>query len=419
LAESAELTNCHVEQLDFVALARRGGARDMDVVAAHGVLSWVARETQEAMMAIARGRLADGGMAMFSYDCLPGAADLLPLRQLMLAMRRASPGDPRASLTLAFAMLMRLRQGDAAALRDNPALRAQIDALASMDVAYLAHQFFCEDARPLAFAEAADLAARAGLAYGASTALSENFIPLGPAGDFLPALEAQHESSLRETLRDLMCDRRFRRDLYCRPAPLDEAATRAPDFMLAVPPNRIIVDFAALTHHGAAKLFPALLDRLGTASASFDQLAALEACRGAAPETLREALALLIEAGQIVALTRPPAEDGAPARRFNREVVERARRGCVHGHLASPVARGGLPVDEFGLLALAAFFDGEAQDSLQAARRGLEIVTRLDRRPAENGAPIEDDARAEAFLADRLAPYIEDWFDVWRRLGAI
>jgi hypothetical protein len=83
------------------------------------------------------------------------------------------------------------------------------------------------------------------------------------------------------------------------------------------------------------------------------------------------------------------------------------------------VTRSGFRVDDFGLMALAALADGEADDAGRAARFGLAMVTRLGRRPTENGAPIGDDAKAEAILADRLAPYIEDWFAVWRRLGAI
>jgi hypothetical protein len=76
-------------------------------------------------------------------------------------------------------------------------------------------------------------------------------------------------------------------------------------------------------------------------------------------------------------------------------------------------------VDDFALLALSAFFDGAAGDTEQAARRGLEIVDALGCRPAENGIVLTDDARAIAFLAARLAPYVEDWIPVWLNLGVI
>ena len=74
--------------------------------------------------------------------------------------------------------------------------------------------------------------------------------------------------------------------------------------------------------------------------------------------------------------TRVGAGDGAahlgsagdvnPAKRFNRLVVENARRGRLYSNLASPVARTGIPVNEFGLLALAAVFDEKTANAADA-----------------------------------------------------
>ncbi|MGO8738999.1 methyltransferase regulatory domain-containing protein [Rhodoblastus sp.] len=418
LAAAAGLTNIALDERDFRVLAAQDGARDLDVIAAHGVLSWVGPEIQEAILAIAEKRLAAGGLAMLSYNCLPGAAALLPLRQLMLAARRAMPEDSRAALALALALLSGLRQGEAEIFRDNPVLCAEADALPAMDPTIAAHEYLSEAARPLAFSQAADLAARAGLAFVASAAVSQNFSGLGPAGENLAFLPAEIRPVLRETLRDLMTGKKFRRDIFRRPAPA-RTDGEAPDFLLAVPARWRVADFPAAENSLARPLLAPILDRLAGGRATYAELAELPECRGKGAEIQREALALLVEAGQVIALMRPPAEDFEPARRFNREVVERARKGRLYGHLASPVARGGLPVDDFALLALAAFFDGAAGDVEQAARRGLEIVAGLGRRPAENGIALTDDARALDFLAARLAPYVADWIPVWRNLGVL
>ena len=418
LADAAGLANLRVLQADFRALAAQAGARDLDVVAAHGVLSWIDPGARQAVMDIAGLRLRDGGTAMFSYNCLPGWAPLLPLRQLMDATRRASSAGSLEALAQAMALLRVLRGGGAAIFENNSALCALADALPTLDPAYVAHEYFCGDARPLAFAEVAELAESKGLSYAASATLSENFARLGPAEGAMRALFPRGDVGLYETLRDLMSNKSFRRDIFVRAPSIDLAAAIAPDFILSVPARLVTAEFPGSGGSSRPLLAP-ILTRLAEGGASGRELAELAACRGAGPEILREALANLVEAGQVSPLFWPPAADFEPARRFNRVVVDCARKGLVFGHLASPVTRTGFRIDDFGLMALAALADGDAGDARRAARCGLAMVAGLGRRPAENGAPIEDDAKAEAFLAERLAPYIEDWFAVWRQLGAI
>lgn len=54
-----------------------------DVVVAHGVLSWVPPDVQEALLALAGRVLAPCGVAYLSWDALPGAHGSLALRRLL------------------------------------------------------------------------------------------------------------------------------------------------------------------------------------------------------------------------------------------------------------------------------------------------------------------------------------------------
>ncbi len=419
LADRAGLANLRFEQADFRDLAATAGARDCDLVAAHGVLSWIDADSQRALRDIVSARLKAGGLAMLSYACLPGAAALAPLRQTMRAARRLAPEDAPMALRLGAALLAGLKVGGAAIFAENPALRRAAEAFPTQDPAYLIHDYFAVDARPLSFAETADFCAEAGLAYAASAAVSQNFDPLGPGADLLPDAAA---SFARETLRDLMANRSFRRDIFVR-SPIfvkstAPSALAAPGFLLAVPPSLRIAEIPAGGDGAARALLAPLLDRLAQGPAEWAGLAGLGPCRAAGPAVLREALALLVEAGQIAPLSCAPPADRAPARRFNRLVVERARNGRLHGHLACPATRGGLAVDEFALLALAAHFDG-AGNAEQAAKLGLETVKKLGRRPSAEGAILDGDAEAVAMLRVKLKPYIEHWIPFWRRCGMI
>ena len=59
--------------------------------------------------------------------------------------------------------------------------------------------------------------------------------------------------------------------------------------------------------------------------------------------------------------------DLRPAQRFNRLVVDHARAGRIYDSLASPLTGTGIPVTDFGLLSLAAWFDGKAGEPAMAA----------------------------------------------------
>ena len=418
LATCAGLANLTLAQSNFSGLAALDGARDSDVILAHGVMSWVAPPVRQAVMEIARQRLRDGGSMLASYNSLPGWARLLPLLQLAAAVREAAPGGSAQAIAQTLALLAALQESGAEMFMDNRVLATQVSGMRQRDPAYLAHEYLSEGAAPLAFAQMAELAAGAGLAYSASATTIENFDACCIAPALLALLDATENGALRETLRDMMLDKQFRRDIFARPSP-QRAAPAVPGFVLAVPPHQLDLDIATPRPSAAAPLLAPMLEAIAGGMADFDALASLPACRDAPPAVLREGLALLVRSGQVLPLMRPPAQDRRPAHRFNRFVADFARTGRLHTHLASPVARTGIPVGEFGLLALAALSDGEAGDAERAGRHGLETVKRLGARPAENGVPIEDDAAAAGFLARHLSNVIADWFPVWHRLGVI
>jgi Predicted methyltransferase regulatory domain len=242
----------------------------------------------------------------------------------------------------------------------------------------------------------------------------------------VPLLTQTTDPVLRETLRDFAANKFFRRDIFCRGgAALDAAERRkilAPmRFALAVPRRRMTFKFTGPVSEliGSEDFYGPLADLLAEKIASFDELLALPAFGENAVGPLVECLALLIHSGQVVPVIAPPSADAEPARRFNRAIVERARAGQLYGHLASPVTGTGIAIDDFGLLTLAAVFDGQASTPVAAARHGLSIIKALGRRPLDDGQPIADDDAAVTFLAARMAPVIEEDVPLWRSLGVL
>ena len=67
----------------FGELASRNDLPDFDIIALHGVWTWISHENHKYIVDIIRRKLRVGGIVYLSYNCYPGWADTVPLRHMM------------------------------------------------------------------------------------------------------------------------------------------------------------------------------------------------------------------------------------------------------------------------------------------------------------------------------------------------
>jgi SAM-dependent methyltransferase len=424
LIEGAKLSNITVEETGFEEAAARNGANDVDVIALHGIFSWVSRQAQDAIVDILRQRLQPDGLAYISYNCMPGWAALAPIRQFMVAVKRRNPGSSERQLSLALDLILKLKQGNAAFFAANPMAAQHLEAMLKMDRVYLAHEYLDEHWDLFQFSEVAARLSEAKLAFVASATLTENLDAYAVPKDVQPLVAQASDPIMRETLRDFAGNRRFRRDLFARgTATLTTGEHRRllseMSFALAVPRSRVTFKFRGPLFEltGQGRFFAPVADLLADKIASFDELLALREYGSDKIGMLLDTLVGLVHSGQVFPIIGATA-DPAPAQRFNRMIVDSARSGRWFFHLASPLARTGIPVSDFGLLALAALFDGQGEYRV-AASHALRLLKATGRRPWKDGKTIEDDDKATAFLAENMKPVLEDFVPIWRRLGVL
>jgi Predicted methyltransferase regulatory domain/Methyltransferase domain len=425
LIEGAALANVTVLEIGFEEAAANGGDNDLDVIALHGIFSWVARPVQDAIVAITRQRLQPNGLAYISYNCMPGWAPLAPIRQVMVEVKRRNPGRSERQLALALDLITKLRRGNAAYFAANPAAGQHLDAMLKLDHVYLAHEYLDGHWDLFQFSEVAARMSEAKLSYLASATIPENLDQYAVPENLQPLLAQTDDPMLKETIRDFAANKRFRRDLFARgSATLIGGEHRRIlselSFTLAVPRSRVMFRFAGplMELTGRAELYLPIVNLLAQKDTSFDELSALPSFGEGKIGILLDCLALLVHSGQILPIIGPVAVDAEPARRFNRMIIGHARTGRIYRHLASPVARTGIPVTDFGLLALTAVIDGK--DELPAvARHAMSILHMLGQRPMRDGVLIKDDGEAATFLAEQIKPILEDDIPLWRRLGVL
>ena len=425
-AKRAGLTNLELSCLGFEDAAALSGEQDVDVIAMHGVMTWVARPTQDAIVEIVRRRLASGGLFYVSYNALPGWAALAPIRQFIVDVKHRNPGHSEQQVMLALDMLATLRQAGGRYFAANPAATHHFDRMVAMDRRYLAHEYLDEHWEPLHFSDVAARLAAADLTYVGTATLSESLDACTVPGAVLPLLKGTKDRIFAETLRDYATNKVFRRDIFARGAVALSPAERRSllggfSFVLVVPREQVSFRFVTPTTelNGKEELYRPIADCLAAGAASFEALLALPAFGESGLANLIECLTLLVHSGQVFPIVGPAASDGAAAARFNRMVVDEARAGIIRDSLASPLTRTGIAVNDFALLALAAWLDGKGADAHMAAQHGLDILKRLGRRPRRDQIEIEDDAEAVNFLAEHMNQILGESIPVMRRLGVV
>src|SRR5262249_55664249 len=67
----------------FEELAARSELPEFDIIAIHGIWTWISDHNREIVVDIVRRKLKVGGILYISYNCFPGWAVGIPLRHLM------------------------------------------------------------------------------------------------------------------------------------------------------------------------------------------------------------------------------------------------------------------------------------------------------------------------------------------------
>src|SRR4030081_220121 len=202
LASAAGLSNVDFREASFQQLASDPTAPQFDIMAMHGVFSWISAENRRALVTLIADRLRPGGLLYVSYECMPGWAGVAPLRSIMARRFAPRPGLPSsAALERAISYSDSLLAAEARFHRLFPNVEAQMERLKKTPRAYLAHELLTRDWEAFSFGQVADELAEAKLVYVGSAYLTDsvdrvNFTEAQQA--FLAGLD---DSILREETR--------------------------------------------------------------------------------------------------------------------------------------------------------------------------------------------------------------------------
>jgi SAM-dependent methyltransferase len=402
---AGQLSNARVLKADFRQLPDDLG--QFEFIALHGVFSWVSQEVRDHILALAKERLAPGGLLLVSYNALPGWAHLQPIRGILRHYAALRQGDSLQRMRDALAYLVYIRDKQAKYFIDNPRAAAYVDGLLKQDVRYLAHEYLNEHWTSFYFSDVAGMFGSAGLAFVGSLPVFTNFWDLCVRPEFQELFRTTSNRLVTEAHKDFCANTAFRWDVYAKaPQVMPELVDRlreADDLCFHVSRPGITlpyqVNLGVVTSTVQGPVYQALLQALSSGGMRLSELAAVKELAGTPPADLARAVDAGVAMGLFDVSSGPVSslEDGLSGRvtvpsAFNRSILASDALGGRPVALASITTGTGHSLGDFDAAIL--------HELVEAGADGL--TARVDGRLASSGRSLQKDGKAVADAAERL-----------------
>jgi predicted O-methyltransferase YrrM len=210
------------------------GAADgaFDFIVCHGVLSWIAEPLREALFRVVSERLAPEGVAVVSFNVLPGWR-LFQIARDSLILHARLQAEPEARTRRARELLDLLAEESNGRYSYGRFWREEARRLAAGGEAYLAHEIFEDENDPLTFSDFCAALDRHALAYvGECNVAANREDAMAPAGAASIRGLARGDDRVREQYLDIFSGRAFREALITH-------AVRAGSVRREIPRDRL------------------------------------------------------------------------------------------------------------------------------------------------------------------------------------
>jgi SAM-dependent methyltransferase len=425
LAEAAQLSNIRFVEASFDELldSRFADLGEFDVMALHGVYSWVAPSLRTAIVRFADSRLKTGGALYLSYNAAPGWMPRAPLQRLIFEYAKRHPAGALATTADALRFAKGIKDAGARYFQANPQVGAFIEAMEGKDLTYLAHENLNESWSALYHADVVADFSPTRLSYACAGHIADDIdetsIPV-TTHDVLPGAS---DGVWRETVKDFLVGRSFRRDIFVRGpvrlTPAEKAAELDRVLVLAVPRSAATANIQTAMGEvkGRADLYAPLLDRLAAGPTRLSRLVAQMADTNNSAAAVIQALGLLIHSGQLKMIRLPAETDPEPARRLNVVLAREIAAGKSVRVLAAPMVGTAVGADlcDFGFVA--ARQQGLRLDAESIARTTWNMIEHTSIRPMRDGTLHRDEADALAYLREAAERLLGERLGILKTLG--
>lgn len=212
--EAAGITNVRFLNLDIRKLEGEN-LGIFDYIIVHGIYSWVPEDVRRAILATCRERLSENGIALISYNCLPGWRLRGALRDMML-MHTSRFADVGTKVTQSKALMKYLAEACGGQGAWGQYLKQESETILGADDSYLAHDYLEIHNHALYFRDFLKEASSSGLSFLTEAEPATVYIENYPEKVTAPLKAMGLDHLETEQFLDFVRNRTFRSTLLCR-----------------------------------------------------------------------------------------------------------------------------------------------------------------------------------------------------------
>ncbi|HXW20342.1 MAG TPA: class I SAM-dependent methyltransferase [Roseiarcus sp.] len=208
------LANIELAAQSFAVLGEADG--DFDVIVAHGLYSWIPEPLRDDLLRVCGARLAPNGLALISYNVLPGWRMFEIVRDSMI-LHAGGEADQQKRSAKARRLFAAMKERADLSTSYGRFWRDEAQRMTVGDDAYLTHEVFEDSSAPSSFRDFTARAQRFGLAYACESRVRANR-PETVAPDAAAIIEefSGGDGMAREQYIDIFSGRTFRESILIR-----------------------------------------------------------------------------------------------------------------------------------------------------------------------------------------------------------
>jgi len=403
----------------FDEFCNRPDLPDFDFIGLHGIWSWVSDANRKVLTDFIRRKLKVGGVVYISYNTQPGWGAMVPMRDLLTehASVMNAPGSgivPRIDAALGFAE--RLKDSGALYFSANPQISDRLEKLKAHNRNYLAHEYFNRDWAPMPFSRMNEWLGSAKLSFACSAHHTDQIAVVNYTPEQQQLLAEIPDRNFRETVRDFMVNRQFRKDYWVRglrQLTMIERVEllRQQRFVLILPVEKVTMSVAGPRGEATLQehLYRPILERMADHRPhSLEELQTSFEGTAIDFNVLLQAMMILVGKMVVYPVQDDETIDRATpaATRLNRKLCEQARFSDEVTVLASPVTGGGITMGRVDKLFVLARNQG-ASTPEQGARFVINVLKLSGQRILQQDGKVPETPEAEFNEAVRVGTKFE------------
>lgn len=398
---------------------------EFDIIASHGVYSWVGQDVRNDIHELIRGKLVSGGVAYISYNTMPGWASAVPIQRLLKEFADRAAGESLARIAGGRAVLKELVEKSSAYISQNPSVKTRLAAMERQDQNYLVHEFLHDHWQPLYVTEAMAGLAECKLTFVGSATIAENRLALCVPKKLLELVQSAPDLALRELLKDFAVNKQFRRDVYVKgPIRLsnDEAGRRFRELTFALTGRSSELPKSWRIPSGEANLKVAPVEAVVSSLADGPATAAkiIAACveAGAVQSQVPAILEVLVHNGLLAPCRQDAATvDRAAGDRLNQTIFEIALSADTHRFLAAPVLGSAIGAGHFDRVSAPVLRQHPESDDATVAGYLLDRLEGAGRAFMRDNKPLPRGEESVEEIARLVRTFRDSTLPRWRALG--